>query len=158
VSPKGRPEGEFAPERVGAEGSSLTAYDIEVYYDGACPMCAREIAMLRRLDRAGRIRFVDIAAPGFDAGMVGVSPEALIARIHGRLPDGTLIDGVEVFRRLYSAVGFRPVVALTRLPGVAQLLDAAYAGFARRRLRLGGRCAAPTCTPSKTAVSSQRDA
>jgi len=131
----------------------VTAFDLEVYYDGGCPMCTREIAMLQRLDRAGRIRFVDIATPGFDAGAVGVSREALMARIHGRLPDGTLIDGVEVFRRLYTAVGFGPAVALTRLPGVAQLLDAAYAGFARRRLRLGGRCDAQTCTPSEAAVS-----
>jgi len=158
VSPKGRPEGEIAPKRVGAEGSPVTAFDIEVYYDGACPMCAREIAMLRRLDRAGRIRFVDIAAPGFDAGAVGLSQEALMARIHGRLPDGTLIDGVEVFRRLYTAVGFGPAVALTRLPGVAQLLDAAYAGFARRRRRLGGRCDAQTCTPSRAPVHTRRDA
>jgi len=149
VSPNGRPEGESATKRVSAEGSPVTAFDVEVYYDGACPMCAREIAMLRRLDRAGRIRFADIAAPGFDAGTVGVSQEALMARIHGRLPDGTLIDGVEVFRRLYTAVGFGPAVALTRLPGVTQLLDAAYAGFARRRVRLGARCDAQTCTPSR---------
>jgi len=158
VSPKGRPEGEFAPKRVSAEGSPVTAFDIEVYYDGACPMCAREIAMLRRLDRAGRIRFVDIAAPGFDACAVGVSQEALMARIHGRLPDGTRIDGVEVFRRLYTAVGFGTAVALTRLPGVAQLLDAAYAGFARRRRRLGGRCEAQTCTPSRAPTHTRREA
>jgi predicted DCC family thiol-disulfide oxidoreductase YuxK len=145
MSPKGHPEGEFAPKRVNAEASPVTAFDLEVFYDGACPMCTREIAMLRRLDRAGRIRFADIAAPGFDAGTVGVSQETLMARIHGRLPDGTLIDGVEVFRRLYTAVGFGPAVALTRLPGVSQLLDAAYAGFARRRVRLGGRCEEGTC-------------
>ena len=158
MSPKGRPEGEFAPKRVSAEGSPVTAFDIEVYYDGACPMCAREIAMLRRFDHVGRIRFVDISAPRFDADAVGVSPEALMARIHGRLPDGTLIDGVEVFRRLYTAVGFGPAVALTRLPGVAQLLDAAYAGFARRRLRLGGRCDAQTCTPTVAPARTRRDA
>ncbi len=158
MSPNGRPEGESAPKRVSPEGNSVTAFDIEVYYDGACPMCAREIAMLRRLDRAGRIRFVDIAAPGFDAGMVGVSQEALMARIHGRLPDGTLIDGVEVFRRLYTAVGFGPAVALTRLPGVTQLLDAAYAGFARRRVRLGARCDAQTCTPSRSPADTPGEA
>ena len=156
VNPKGRPEGEFAPKRVSAEGSPVTAFDVEVYYDGACPMCAREISMLRRLDRAGRIRFVDISAPGFDANAVGVSHDALMARIHGRLPDGTLIDGVEVFRRLYTAVGFGPVVALTRLPGVTQLLDAAYAGFARRRLRLGGRCDAQACAPSHAPPNARR--
>jgi predicted DCC family thiol-disulfide oxidoreductase YuxK len=75
-----------------------------------------------------------------------------MARIHARLPDGTLVEGVEVFRRLYAAVGFAPVAALTRLPGVAQFLDVAYDWFAQRRLRLGGRCDAGTCAPGATAT------
>lgn len=66
----------------------MNDHDIEVFYDGDCPLCGREIAMLRRLDRRQRIRFVDIAAPGFDASAMGASREALMARIHGRLPDG----------------------------------------------------------------------
>ena len=128
----------------------MSAFDIEVFYDGACPMCSREIAMLRRLDGRQRIRFVDIAAPGFDAVALGTTQERLMARIHGRLPDGTLIDGVEVFRRLYAAVGFGPLVALTRLPGIDRALDAAYDGFARRRLRLAGRCD-ESCAPGRSA-------
>jgi predicted DCC family thiol-disulfide oxidoreductase YuxK len=123
----------------------MNAFDIEVYYDGACPMCSREIRLLRRLDRRQRIRFVDIAAAEFDANTVGVSHQALMERIHGRLPDGTLLEGVEVFRRLYASVGFRWIVSLTRLPGVASVLDAAYCWFARRRLRLAGRCAERSC-------------
>ncbi|MBL8529274.1 MAG: DUF393 domain-containing protein [Burkholderiales bacterium] len=58
--------------------------------------------MLRQLDERQRIRFGDISAEEFDATTVGVSGEALMDRIHGRLLDGTLIEEVEVFRRLYS--------------------------------------------------------
>jgi predicted DCC family thiol-disulfide oxidoreductase YuxK len=64
----------------------------------------------------------------------------LMAEIHGRLPDGRIITGVEVFRRLYTAVGFGWLVAPTRWPGVRQGLDLAYRFFARYRLRLTGRC------------------
>lgn len=96
--------------------------------------------MLQRLDRRQRIGFIDIAAPDFGASKVGISWSALMDRIHGRLPDGSLIQGVEVFRRLYAAVGFAPLVTLTRLPGVRQLLDLAYDMFAKHRLRLTGRC------------------
>lgn len=120
-------------------------YDVEVFYDGACPLCAREIRMLRRLDRRQRIRFVDIAADGFDANSVGLTWATLMDRIYGRLPDGTVVEGVEVFRRLYAAVGFGPVVALTRLPGIALLLDLAYHAFAKNRLRLTGRCSVGAC-------------
>jgi predicted DCC family thiol-disulfide oxidoreductase YuxK len=120
-------------------------FDLEVFFDGACPLCAREMRALRRRDRRGRLRFVDIAAEGFDASSAGVSWEALMDRIHGRLPDGRLVEGVEVFRRAYAAVGFARLVALTRLPGVAPLLDLAYRAFARNRLRLTGRCAGGAC-------------
>ena len=33
-----------------------------------------------------------------------------MAQIHGRLPDGTWLQGVEVFRRLYAAIGFGSLV------------------------------------------------
>ncbi len=112
---------------------------VQVFFDGDCPLCRREIGLLRWLDRRGRIAFEDIAAPGFDPAPLGRTREELMASIHGRLPDGTWIDGVEVFRRLYAAVGFGPLVALTRLPGLSHGLDVAYGLFARNRLRLTGR-------------------
>lgn len=126
-------------------GREMADFDIEVFYDGACPLCMREIRMLQGRDQRQRIRFVDIAANGFDAASVGLTWETLMDRIHGRLPDGTMVEGVEVFRRLYAAVGFAPLVALTRLPGVKQLLNVAYRAFAKNRLRLTGRCVDGAC-------------
>ena len=120
-------------------------FDVEVFYDGDCPLCLREITMLQRKDRAHRILFTNIAAPNFDAATVGISWSALMDRIHGRLPDGTLIEGVEVFRRLYAAVGFGSLVAATRAPGVKQLLDLSYRVFAKNRLKLTGRCTDEAC-------------
>ena len=114
---------------------------IEVFYDGHCPLCTREIDMLQTLDRGrGRLLCTDISEPGFRADQYGLDQEVMMASIHGRLPDGSLVQGVEVFRLLYSAVGFGPLVALTRLPVVREALDLGYRLFARNRLRLTGRC------------------
>lgn len=115
-------------------------WEVEVFFDGDCPLCRREIAMLRRRDRKQRIRFTDICAEGFDAQALGVDFEQLMAEIHGQLPDGTMIRGVEVFRRLYAAVGWRRTMAVTRWPIIRQVLDMGYRLFARHRLRLTGRC------------------
>lgn len=123
----------------------MSSFEIEVFHDGKCPLCQREMQLLQRLDRAAAIRFVDISADDFDPSALGVSWQALMDRIHGRLPDGTLLEGVEVFRRLYAAVGFRRLVAISRLPGIAQVLDAAYHAFAKNRLRLTGRCTDSAC-------------
>ena len=114
--------------------------EITVLYDGECPLCAREVTMLRRLDRGRcRIGFDDIAAPGFDPARYQRSHAELMARIHGALPDGTLVEGVEVFRRAYAAVGLGWALAWTRWPGLRVLADAGYRWFARNRFRLTGR-------------------
>ena len=120
-------------------------FDIEVFFDGDCRLCSKEIRLLQRRDKRQRIRFADIAAPAFDPASVGLSKRTLMDRIHGRLPDGTLIEGVEVFRQLYDAVGFGPLVALTRLPGLRGLLEVSYTAFAKNRLRLTGRCQDDVC-------------
>jgi hypothetical protein len=41
---------------------------------------------------------------------MGLTWDDLITRIHGRLPDGRIVEGVEVFRQLYGVVGFGWVV------------------------------------------------
>ena len=125
------------------------SWAVQVFFDGECPLCMREIRMLRRLDRRSRIRFTDIAAPDFDASAYGTDQPTLMGSIHGRLPSGEWIHGVEVFRRLYAAVGLGWLVALTRLPGLSHLLDAAYGVFARNRLRITGRCDASCALPAE---------
>ncbi|MCS6900813.1 MAG: DUF393 domain-containing protein [Myxococcales bacterium] len=112
----------------------------EVFFDGECPLCRREINFLQRLDVRRRVRFTDIAAQNFDGAGTGKSYSELMEVIHGRLPDGTLITGVETFRQLYTALGFGPLVALSRLPGIRHALELAYRVFAKNRLRLSGRC------------------
>lgn len=120
--------------------------EIEVFFDGGCPLCHREIGFLKRRDLNGKIRFTDIDAPDFAPESCGKTYEELMARIYGRLPDGTWIIGVEVFRRLYSAVGFGSLVALTRLPVISQILELCYRIFAKSRLKLTGRCNVQSCS------------
>jgi predicted DCC family thiol-disulfide oxidoreductase YuxK len=135
-------------------------FEVEVFFDGGCPLCVREIKFLRRWDRLGKIQFTDIDAPDFQSSNVGKSYDELMAKMHGRLPDGTWIQGVEVFRKLYAAVGFGPVVVLSRLPIVSQILDLGYFLFAKNRLRLTGRCATSTCSvrpPHHSAKSTKSD-
>jgi predicted DCC family thiol-disulfide oxidoreductase YuxK len=131
-------------------------HEIEVFFDGGCPLCAREVALLRHWDRAHKICFTDIDQPDFDNLRLGKSRPELMDQMHGRLPDGTWLKGVEVFRRMYGAVGFRGLVALSRLPGLSQLLDAGYWIFAKNRLRLTGRCTGDTCIVAQPAAPDEK--
>jgi len=130
---------------------------IKVLYDGACPLCLREVRFLRGRDQAGRIAFEDIAAPGFDASAYGLDQATAMARIHGILPNGTRIEGVEVFRQLYAQVGLGWLLAPTRWPGLRPVFDAAYRAFARNRLRLTGR-SEPACTQESCAAPAREHA
>jgi predicted DCC family thiol-disulfide oxidoreductase YuxK len=47
---------------------------------------------------------------------------------------------------MYAATGWGWLVAVSRLPVLSHLLDAAYWAFAKNRLRLTGRCAAGACS------------
>ena len=89
--------------------------EIRILFDGDCPLCRREIEMLERLDRGrGRVAFEDIALPTFDAAAYGLPARSVHERIHGVAADGRIVEGVEVFRIAYSAVGLGWLVAPTR--------------------------------------------
>lgn len=126
-------------------------FPFEFLYDGQCRICLFDVANLRRLNRHGRLIFVDITAPDFDASRYGQAPDDLMARIHGRRADGVMVEGPEVFRLALTAVGFGWLVAPTRWPGLRQATDAAYGWFARNRADLSRRyggffaCLTPTC-------------
>ena len=146
----------------------MKEWQIRLLFDGECPHCSREVRMLERRDRGrGRIAFEDISAPGFDPGAYGLDAQQAMARIHGVLPEGRVVEGVEVFRRAYAAVGLGWLMAPTRWPGLRRLADAGYRAFARNRLRLtgradpgdSGRCTASAASPeprSAALTSSQR--
>ncbi len=120
-------------------------WQVEVFYDGACPLCLREIRMLRYFDRQARIRFTDISASDFLPTDYGLTMTEFMSEIRGRLPGGQWIKGVEVFRRLYGAIGLSLLVAVSRVPGISHLLDWLYRLFAKNRLRLTGRCNTSDC-------------
>ena len=116
-----------------------------VFFDGECPLCKREIDMVRRLDAgAGRVDLVDLALPDFDATAYGLDQTTIEERSHGMLPDGTIVEGVDVFIHLYEALDRGWIVRIAHVGLVRAVLDRLYTWFARNRLRLTGR-APKTC-------------
>ena len=134
----------------------MDRYPLTVFYDGACPVCAREIKLMRRLDRQQRLSFCDFSSPDYDVATTGLAVPDLSAVIHARWADGTVITGVDVFRAMWEAVGMRLMAKVSRLSLVDPLAVKAYAWFARNRLWLTGRANGSTentrnASPSKSA-------
>ncbi|MFN9771056.1 MAG: demethoxyubiquinone hydroxylase family protein [Burkholderiales bacterium] len=121
----GDPDGVACP----AVGTALT-----VYYDGACPVCTREIGLYRGQRGAESVRWVDASTCDADALGPGLDRPRALARLHVRRPDGTLVDGAGAFAAMWRALPAWSV--LGRLAGVApvrRVLDLAYDGFLRVR-------------------------
>ena len=107
---------------------------LTVWFDGGCPLCRREIALMRRLDRAGAIAFVDLGSAG--AGDCPVDRADLLARFHAR-EDGRLVSGAAAFAAMWRAIpGLRPLGLAARNPLVLAGLERLYRAFLRLRPRL----------------------
>jgi predicted DCC family thiol-disulfide oxidoreductase YuxK len=118
---------------------TASAFPFEILYDGQCRICLFDVAWMKRLDRRGRLQFTDVSHPGFSPETYGTTRAALLARMHGRRADGELVEGAEVFRLAWTALGYGLLVAPTRWPGLRQCTDGAYLCFARHRLALSRR-------------------
>lgn len=109
---------------------------LTVYFDGACPVCSREIAMYRRQPGAEACTWVDAASCHAVELGAGLSRPAALARFHVRRADGSLVDGARGFAELWRTL---PRWAwLGRLAGfgpMPALLDAGYRAFLVLRTR-----------------------
>ncbi|MDI1297276.1 MAG: DUF393 domain-containing protein [bacterium] len=108
--------------------------ELTVWHDGDCPLCAREIALMRRLDRRGAIRFVDVRRA--DAASCPLDPATLLARFHA-CEEGRLLSGAAAFAAMWRAIPLlRPLGLAARSPWVLRWLERAYVRFLRIRPRL----------------------
>ena len=107
------------------------------YYDGACPLCAREIGFYRRQEGADLIRWVDVSA--IDGGNVlpNLTRAEALARFTVRDADGVLVSGSPAFVRVWKQLPrFRWIAAVFETQPFAWLLARAYDVFLRLRPRL----------------------
>lgn len=101
---------------------------VTVWYDGGCPLCVREIALMKRLDRDGRIRVIDV---DHENAVCPINRDLLLRRFHAREgEDGPLLDGAAAFAAMWRAVPvLRPLGLVARNRAVLWALERAYRGF-----------------------------
>ena len=103
---------------------------LDVWFDGDCPLCRREIALMRRLDRRGSIAFTDVADGGASCP---IDRAELLARFHAR-EDGVMLSGAAAFAAMWRAIPLlRPLGLAARSPWVLAGLERAYVAFLRVR-------------------------
>jgi len=100
-----------------------------VWFDGSCPLCRREIALMRRLGGDGRIDFVDASGDG----ACPLDRVALLARFHA-LENGVMLSGAAAFAAMWRAIPLlRPLGIAARSRRILAGLEWLYGRFLRVR-------------------------
>lgn len=76
--------------------------DLRVYYDAACPLCRREVAFYQRLDRSGRVDWVDVHASDRYTVAPGLTRDLALARLHARDARGQWFSGALAFAAIWQ--------------------------------------------------------
>jgi predicted DCC family thiol-disulfide oxidoreductase YuxK len=109
---------------------------LTVLYDGACPLCRREIGVYRGLQPLrsdSPVCFADVSDTTLSLPP-GTTREQLLARFHVRDRGGELLSGAQAFLALWAALpGWRWLALAGRVPGAAWAMERSYRLFLRWR-------------------------
>ena len=115
-------------------GQMADPLSLTVWYDGACPLCLREIALMRRLDKRRAINFVDVAPEG---AACPIDRTLLLARFHAQEMGGPVLSGAAAFAAMWRAIPvLRPLGLIARNRTMLALLERTYVLFLKIRPRL----------------------
>jgi len=115
-----------------------------MFFDGGCPLCSREVAHYRRLDRERRIRWVDITREPAALEAHGIAYQDAMERLHVRDKDGRMLVGMPAFVALWRQLpGYRVLASVVTRLRLVGLLDRVYSAFAAWRYRR--RCDGDLC-------------
>lgn len=108
------------------------AYPITIYYDASCPICEREIHLLKEFDRENKIELVD-CSPIEYVGEDGFSRESMMKLIHAKASDGKWLVGAPVFAAAYAASGIPSLAKLWGARPLQPLWRVVYPWIANNR-------------------------
>jgi len=109
--------------KAGPTGSAC----LTVFFDGACPLCMREIAFYRKQREADRIAWIDVSQAADENVAKGLSRKEALRRFHVRRPDGTFASGGSAFVELWIALpSFAKIGRVCRRKPLLAVLEAAY--------------------------------
>lgn len=108
---------------------------LTVWYDGQCPLCIREIALMRRLDKREAIEFIDVAE---ESNACPLDRDLVLSRFHAK-ENGEILSGASAFAAMWRAIPLlRPVGLAAKNGAILAILEDLYRAFLVVRPKLQG--------------------
>ena len=137
-------------------------WPLTLYFDGECPLCAREIKFLQKRAANDRLLFVDISSGTFDAKELGFTFGHMQSSLHARFADGLWVTGLDATLWSWRAAGLGFWATPLTLSVFRPLLEFGYRLFCRLRPHLawlphpdsGRRCVDKRCAVPTSKLAS----
>ena len=104
---------------------------LTVMFDGACPLCRREVGVYQALEPLESVAWLDVSDVSQTSANMSLEDRArYLARFHVRLRGGQVLSGAAAFVALWQTMpGWRWLGRFGTLPGVTPMLEVLYRGF-----------------------------
>jgi len=106
---------------------------LTIFYDGHCPLCTKEMAVLQQLNVDKKLILEDIHAKDFNLRFPHIDVIAADKILHGQLENGQVITGLDVTCLAWKIVGKHKWLQVLRWPLIRFFADRGYLFFARYR-------------------------
>jgi len=106
---------------------------LTIFYDSHCPLCMAEMTQLKDLDTQKKIKFADLHADDFSTVFPYIDKSKANLILHGELPCGEILLGLDVTCKAWSLVGRHKWLVILRWPVIRFFADIIYRIFARYR-------------------------
>jgi len=116
------------------ENSPVNTYKATMLYDGACPLCQREVAHYEKIDKQNYVNWVDISQMPDQLLKYGVDYDTAMARLHVIDKHGRMQSGAQAFLTIWNTLPYyRRLATLIQFFHLTPALEWAYVRFARWR-------------------------
>lgn len=107
-----------------------------IFYDNECPICIREMALVREQNRSGSLETVPVQGNEALLAAYGIDRTAAMTLLHVVDHSGRVIAGMPALRIMYRECDGRPLTRIWNWPLLRSLSDWGYLLFARYRYYL----------------------
>jgi predicted DCC family thiol-disulfide oxidoreductase YuxK len=107
---------------------------VQIFYDGQCHLCAKEIEIYEKKDKHDRLEMMDISHPEFDPSILNLDSKSVQKYFHIKTEYEKILTGIEAFQYIWSTLEiWKPLNKISRLPIIKQSMHLGYLLFAEIR-------------------------
>jgi predicted DCC family thiol-disulfide oxidoreductase YuxK len=133
----------------------MATYQLQVFYDGLCVVCSKEIEHYQKQKGSENIEFIDIMKAAFKADSYGIDRDEVHRVMHVKKADGTFATRVDAFIEIWKVLPRYQILARLAQQNMFKIfLNQGYKLFAFARPYLPRKkseeCADDYCATGKT--------